>query len=294
MADSTHDLYILQEIAIDAGLKQSAEFNEIRAQLKRCWDEAKDLLQECYAVTSTVSLMENEASTATYEQMMTLMNELLKECEKCHSKAQVLADQHLIPMERYKKFEISLRRLAQPTSKKGRNRSYARNEVAETEAMFKAMSTFASAYKILQEKVDDMVVFFTDEVQACNRYLKAAQGQDTGVTLDQARQFAMEWTRVRPIIKAAKANVSRVCDAITMPPPGASSPEKGLAIHAVYTHDLQQKDQEYGISATSSSNTVKVAERRADISILESNNTMALIGATQRSFDIIVPLSTAR
>jgi hypothetical protein len=287
MVDSTHALYILQELVIDAGLKQSAAFNEIRAQLKQCWDEAKDLLQECYAVTSIVSLMENERSTAKYEQLMTLMNELVQGCEKCHSKAQILAAQHLIPMERYKEFEPSLRRLAQPTSKKGRNQSHASNEVAENEPMFKAMSTFASAYEILQVKVDDMVAFFTGEVQACNRYLKAAQGQDTGVTLDQARQFAMEWTRVRPIIKAAKANVSRVCDAVTMPPPGVSSSEKGRASDAAHTHDVDQKDQEPGTPVTSS-------EGRFDISILESSNTTALIGATQRSFDIIVPLSTTR
>jgi hypothetical protein len=233
MADSTHALYVLQGVVIHAGLKESAEFNEIRAQMKRCWDDAKDLLQECYTVASTVSLMEMEASTATYEQMMTLMTELVKGCEKCHSKAQLLANQHSIPMERYKNFETTLRHLALPTRKKGRNQRHPNNEVAEYEAMFKAMSEsmsgFASAYKSLQGKVDEMVTFFTGEVQACNLYLKAAQGYNTGVTLDQARQFAMEWTRVRPIIKTAKSNVSRVCDAITMSPPGASSAEKGHA-----------------------------------------------------------------
>lgn len=228
MGDSTHALYILQEIVIDAGLKQSAEFNEIRDQLKRCWDDAKDLLQECYTVATTVSLIEMEASTAEHEQMMTLMNELVKGCEKCHIKAQVLANQHSIPMERYKKFETTLRHLSLRTSKKGRN--HANNEVAQYEAMFKpmseAMSTFASAYKILQAKVDDMVIFFAGEVDACNRYRKAAEGFYTGVTLDQAKDFALEWTRVRPIIKMAKTNVSRVCEAITRPPPGASSLEK--------------------------------------------------------------------
>jgi hypothetical protein len=233
MADTTHALYILQEIVIDAGLKQSEEFNEMRAQLKQCWDGAKDLLQECYTVACTVSLMENEASTAKYEQVMTLMNELVNGCEKCNSKAQALANRHSIPMERYKKFETTLRQIALPTSKKGQNQSHANNEVTKYEDMFKdmykAMSAFAAAYKTLQGRIDNMVIFFNGEVQACHLYLKAAQGHNTGVTLDQARQFAMEWDRVRPFIKAAKANVSRVCEAIAISPPGASSPAKGRA-----------------------------------------------------------------
>jgi hypothetical protein len=214
MADSTNALYALQEIDIAAELEQSAEFNKIRARLNQCWGDVTVLLQECYTVTSTVSPMESETST-TYAQRVSFMNDLVAICKQCHDKAQVLANQHSIPIERYKTFETTLHLLALPTSKDGRNQSHAENEVAR----YEAMPTFTSAYENLQGKVDDMVVFFGDQVQTCNLYLEAVQGRNTRVTLDQARQFAMEWTRVRPIIIAAKVKVSRVCEAITMSPP---------------------------------------------------------------------------
>jgi hypothetical protein len=289
MVDSTRALYILQEIVFDARLKQPAELNEIRVQLKQCWDDAKELLQECYALTSTVSLMENEASMAKSEQMMTLVNELVKGCEKCHGKAQDLANRHSIPMKRYEKFEATLRHLVLSTGKQGRNQGQT-NEVAMSEAM----STFASAYKTLQERLDDMVKFFTGEVQTCNQYLNPAQGSNTGVISDQAGKFSMKWMMVRPIIKRAKAKFSRVRHGIAISSPGALSPVEGrvrfgairkktkatvprirdpiatslsgasspveeLTNHAIYTHYMKQKGKDHGISSS------EVSGRRADI-----------------------------
>jgi hypothetical protein len=212
MTDSTDALYVLQKSVIDAGLERSAEFNEIRFQLKQCWGDAQDLLQQCYAVTSTVSLLENEAPTANYNEVVTLMRELVDGCEQCHGKAQVLAYNHSIQIERYQEFEATVRHLALLTS----NHRHANNEVEG-----EAISTFISAYKTLQGKVDEMVIFFAGQVQACNLYLEAAQGHNTGVTLDQANQFALEWARVRPKIKDAKFDVSNACKAITIPPTGA-------------------------------------------------------------------------
>jgi len=157
-----HALYTLQEISIGAGFKESTEFTEIRAQLKLRWDEAKDLLQECFSITSTVALIEDAAPTAKHELMIILLNELVEICEKCHSQAQELANLHSIPMERYKKFETTLQGFAQPASQRGQSQDHPSNGLM---AMSEAMSKFTTAYEILQGKLDDMVTFFTGEVQ---------------------------------------------------------------------------------------------------------------------------------
>jgi hypothetical protein len=208
MGESMHALYTLQDIGIVAGFKDSTEYTQIRAQLKGCWDDAKELLQECFSITSTVALMEDAA--AENKLMVSLLKELVEGCKKCHTQAQDLANQHLRLMERYNKFETTLR-------------SFARGgKTSDGDAMSEAMSKFTTAYKMLQKKLDDMVTFFTGEVQVCNLYLLSAEGKERAVPVDEAEKFTMEWKRLRPIIKRAKTNVGKFCEAVIITPPGTS------------------------------------------------------------------------
>jgi hypothetical protein len=194
---------------------QSNKFKEIRENLFQYWDSIGKALKKGNSFAGEVARLQGLSQASNQVEIELLLQELIISCETCRDQSQGLVEKRKAPMQQYPRYEAqfttTLRTPTGPTEKKGRNESP--DHLDE-----EAMAQFGKACDGLWEAVKDMAAFFEVQLAKCKRFLGAVQGRNEDVSMNEALQFANQWSGYQALILKAYIDVARICDAVTVSP----------------------------------------------------------------------------
>jgi hypothetical protein len=223
-------LYSIQEAIINAkGQNQSGQFKEIRQHLYGYWEGIVITLKRCHTFALEVQRLHQSIKDTDNEQLVLLLEELLKGCELCRDEATGLFSLHETSLKVYRNHEAAFKLTLRNATRSRKSRQKRKRNQPNGES---SMNTFTTTFRTLKKEVENMAVFLDGQVLACQTYSSAARGHEQRIPLDDANRFASKWIEYQGSTIKAIIEIQRSCDAVLIPASntGLKKPVSGCII----------------------------------------------------------------